>query len=59
MNRDNLPFTRHAANEYEGLQRITMCSVRRFGKDFEQVILNRFRLSHKPMGLVLIERVTV
>ena len=39
----NLPCTRHAANEYEGWVKI----------------VNRFRLSHEPMGMGSIERVTV
>ena len=43
MNRQSLPFDRHAANEYGGWVKIA----------------KRFRPSHKPMGLVSLERVTV
>ena len=43
MNRYNLPLARHAANEYGGWIKI----------------VKWFRLSHKPIGLDSIERVTV
>ena len=43
MNRYNLPLVRYAANEYRGWVKI----------------VKWFRLSHKPMGLVTIERMTI
>ena len=42
-NRHNLPLDRHAANKYGGWVKI----------------VKRFRLSHKPLGLASLERVTV
>ena len=43
VNGNNLPLERHAANEYGGWVKI----------------VKWFRLSHKPVGLASVERVTV